>query len=74
MASAQAQSDARDPDFALMLVAPDRCRWRELISRASYEMVAGATGCTVRLPLCGRFDENDAILVMDNVLIRGKTY
>ena len=41
----------------------------KLISRASYEMVAGATGSPYDYPLSSRFDENDAILVMDNVLI-----
>lgn len=32
-------------------------------------MVAGATGSPYDYPLSSRFDENDAILVMDNVLI-----
>jgi aromatic ring hydroxylase len=41
----------------------------KLISRASYEMVAGATGSPYDYPLSSRFDENDAILVMDKVLI-----
>lgn len=42
------------------------------ISRASYEMVAGATGSPYDYPLSSRFDENDAILVMDKVLILGE--
>ncbi len=32
-------------------------------------MVAGATGSPYDYPLSSRFDENDAILVMDHVLI-----
>lgn len=41
----------------------------KLISRASYELVAGATGSPFDYPLTSRFDENDAILIMDHVLI-----
>ncbi len=58
-----------NPDFALMFVAPMDADGVKLISRASYEMVAGATGSPYDYPLSSRFDENDAILVMDNVLI-----
>ena len=52
-----------------MFVAPMDANGVKLISRASYEMVAGATGSPYDYPLSSRFDENDAILVMDNVLI-----
>lgn len=58
-----------NPDFALMFVAPMDAEGVKLISRASYEMVAGATGSPFDYPLSSRFDENDAILVMDKVLI-----
>jgi 4-hydroxyphenylacetate 3-monooxygenase len=34
--------DGRKPDFALMFVAPMDAEGVKLISRASYEMVAGA--------------------------------
>ncbi|XPE52000.1 hypothetical protein ACNKHX_26930 [Shigella flexneri] len=45
----------------------------KLISRASYEMVAVLSWQP--LPALHGFDENDAILVMDNVLkSMGKTY
>ncbi len=52
-----------------MFVAPMDAEGVKLISRASYEMVAGATGSPYDYPLSSRFDENDAILVMDHVLI-----
>ncbi len=52
-----------------MFVAPMDAEGVKLISRASYEMVAGATGSPYDYPLSSRFDENDAILVMDKVLI-----
>ncbi|WP_288143266.1 4-hydroxyphenylacetate 3-hydroxylase N-terminal domain-containing protein, partial [Escherichia coli] len=64
-----AQVMGENPDFALMFVAPMDANGVKLISRASYEMVAGATGSPYDYPLSSRFDENDAILVMDNVLI-----
>lgn len=64
-----AQVMGENPDFALMFVAPMDAEGVKLISRASYEMVAGATGSPYDYPLSSRFDENDAILVMDHVLI-----
>jgi 4-hydroxyphenylacetate 3-monooxygenase len=63
-----AQVMGENPDFALMFVAPMDAEGVKLISRASYEMVA-ATGSPYDYPLSSRFDENDAILVMDHVLI-----
>ena len=65
--SAQVMGD--NPDFALMFVAPMDADGVKLISRASYELTAGATGSPFDYPLSSRFDENDAILVMDKVLI-----
>lgn len=65
--SAQVMGD--DPNFALMFVAPMDAEGVKLISRASYELVAGVTGSPFDYPLSSRFDENDAILVLDNVFI-----
>ena len=65
--SAQVMGD--NPDFALMFVAPMDAEGVKLISRASYELVAGATGSPFDYPLTSRFGENDAILIMDHVLI-----
>lgn len=64
-----AQVMGEDPDFALMFVAPMDADGMKLISRGSYELMVGATGSPFDYPLSSRFDENDAILVMDNVLI-----
>ena len=41
----------------------------KLICRPSYELVAGIAGSPFDYPLSSRFDENDAILVMDKVFI-----
>ncbi|MCE1631122.1 Pyoverdin chromophore biosynthetic protein pvcC, partial [Enterobacter hormaechei] len=65
--SAQIMGD--NPDFALMFVTPMDAEGMKLISRGSYELVAGVTGSPFDYPLSSRFDENDAILVMDKVLI-----
>lgn len=64
-----AQVMGQNPDFALMFVAPMNAEGLKLISRASYELVAGATGSPYDYPLSSRFDENDSILVLDHVLI-----
>lgn len=64
-----AQVMGSNPDFALMFIAPMDAPGVKLISRASYEMVAGMTGSPFDYPLSSRFDENDAILVLDNVFI-----
>ena len=50
-----AQVMGENPDFALMFVAPMDAEGVKLISRASYEMVAGATGSPYDYPLSSRF-------------------
>ncbi|AWK43614.1 4-hydroxyphenylacetate 3-monooxygenase, oxygenase component [Photorhabdus laumondii subsp. laumondii] len=64
-----AQDIGDNPDFTLMFIAPMNANGMKLISRASYELAAGTTGSPFDYPLSSRFDENDAILVMDKVLI-----
>ncbi|MDP1334975.1 4-hydroxyphenylacetate 3-hydroxylase N-terminal domain-containing protein, partial [Klebsiella pneumoniae] len=64
-----AQVMGENTDFELMFVAPMDAEGVKLISSASYEMVAGATGSPYDYPLSSRFDENDAILGMDTVRI-----
>ena len=41
----------------------------KVISRQSYEEMASKTGSPFDYPLSSRFDENDAIIVLDNVFI-----
>ena len=65
--SAQLLGD--NTDFALMFIAPMNTPGMKLICRPSYELVAGIAGSPFDYPLSSRFDENDAILVMDKVLI-----
>ena len=70
--SAQLLGD--NTDFALMFIAPMNTPGMKLICRPSYELVAGIAGSPFDYPLSSRFDENDAILVMDKVFIPGRTY
>lgn len=59
----------KDKKFALTFTVPMNAKGVKLISRASYEFVAAATGSPFDYPLSSRLDENDAILVFDKVLI-----
>lgn len=58
-----------DPDFALLFITPMNAPGVKLISRASYEKNATDTSSPFDYPLSSRFDENDAILIMENVFI-----
>lgn len=65
--SAQLLGD--NTDFALMFLAPMNAKGMKLICRPSYELVAGMAGSPFDYPLSSRFDENDAILILDNVFV-----
>ena len=56
-------------DMALFAMIPINTRGLKLICRASYEMTAAVMGSPFDYPLSSRLDENDAILVLDKVLI-----
>jgi 4-hydroxyphenylacetate 3-monooxygenase len=56
-------------EFAVVFVLPMGAAGLKLICRPSYEMAAAVTGSPFDYPLSSRLDENDAILVLDNVLI-----
>ncbi len=58
-----------DPDLAIMFILPMDAPGVKLICRNSYERIANAVGSPYDYPLSSRFDENDAIFVLDNVLI-----
>jgi 4-hydroxyphenylacetate 3-monooxygenase len=58
-----------DPDLAVMFILPMDAPGVKLICRNSYERIAGVLGSPFDYPLSSRFDENDAIFVLDNVLI-----
>ena len=55
--------------FALVCIVPTSAQGVKLICRPSYEMAAGVMGGPFDYPLSSRFDENDAIFILDNVLV-----
>jgi len=61
--------DINDPSMVVMFMAPMNTPGIKLICRASYELAAAATGSPWDYPLTSRFDENDAIFVVDNAFI-----
>ena len=58
-----------DPDMAIMFILPMDAPGVKLICRNSYEEIATKLGTPYDYPLSSRFDENDAIFVLDKVLI-----
>ncbi|MEM7343544.1 MAG: 4-hydroxyphenylacetate 3-hydroxylase N-terminal domain-containing protein [Chloroflexota bacterium] len=59
----------KSEEFALVFTLPMDAPGMKLICRPSYEMQAAVTGSPFDYPLSSRFDENDAIFVLDNVLV-----
>lgn len=62
-------SPVQKEEFALAALVPMNAPGLKLICRPSYEMTAAVMGSPFDYPLSSRFDENDAILVFDKVLI-----
>lgn len=58
-----------DPDLAIMFILPMDAPGVKLFCRTSYEQIATTLGTPYDYPLSSRFDENDAIFVLDDVLI-----
>ncbi|HLZ72142.1 MAG TPA: 4-hydroxyphenylacetate 3-hydroxylase N-terminal domain-containing protein [Dehalococcoidia bacterium] len=59
----------QDRQYACIFMVPMDAPGVKLISRASYENTAAVMGTPFDYPLSSRLDENDAIFVLDNVLI-----
>ncbi|MEX2127313.1 MAG: 4-hydroxyphenylacetate 3-hydroxylase N-terminal domain-containing protein [Xanthobacteraceae bacterium] len=64
-----AASAVADPDLAIMFIMPMDALGVKLFCRTSYEQIATTLGTPYDYPLSSRFDENDAIFVLDKVLI-----
>jgi 4-hydroxyphenylacetate 3-monooxygenase len=56
-------------DMALFALIPMNSPGVKLICRTSYELAAETVGSPFDYPLSSRFDENDAIFILDQVLI-----
>ena len=58
-----------DLEMSLMFMVPIAAPGLKLISRTSYERAAQRNGSPFDYPLSSRFDENDAIFILDKVFI-----
>lgn len=63
--------DLGDNDYshALIFFVPMNAPGVKMISRQSYELAAKKSGSPFDYPLSSRFDENDAMIVLDNVFV-----
>jgi len=59
----------QDKNFAAIFMIPTSAPGVKLICRTSYEMTATAMGSPFDYPLSSRLDENDAVFVLDKVLV-----
>lgn len=58
-----------DPAMNTSFIIPVSAPGVKMFCRTSYEHIASSCGSPFDYPLSSRFDENDAILVLDNVLV-----
>lgn len=58
-----------DPAMSLMFITPTNAPGVKLFCRTSYERAASLYGSPFDYPLSSRFDENDAIIVLDRVFV-----
>ncbi len=59
----------QDPSYACVFMVPTNAAGVKLICRVSNEARAAALGSPFDYPLSSRFDENDAVFVLDNVFV-----
>jgi aromatic ring hydroxylase len=59
----------QDPSYACVFMVPTNATGVKLICRVSNEARAAALGSPFDYPLSSRFDENDAVFVLDNVFV-----
>lgn len=59
----------QDKSFAVVFMVPSNSPGVKFICRPSYEMMSAVLGSPFDYPLSSRMDENDAVFVLDDVLI-----
>jgi aromatic ring hydroxylase len=59
----------QDKDFALVFMVPTATPGVKFLCRTSYEMTSSVMGSPFDYPLSSRLDENDAVFIMDKVLV-----
>ena len=69
VANMQVRMGEEDKSHALVFFVPMNAPGLKMISRQSYELQAATNGSPYDYPLSSRFDENDAVIVLDNVFI-----
>ena len=59
----------QDKNFALVFMLPTNAAGVKLICRTSYELTSAVMASPFDQPLSSRLDENDAVFIMDQVLV-----
>ena len=59
----------QDKKFAVVFMVPTNAPGVKFICRTSYEMSASVMGSPFDYPISSRLDENDAVFIMDKVLV-----
>ena len=59
----------QDRNFAIVFMLPTNSPGVKFLCRTSYEMTATVMGSPFDYPLSSRLDENDAVFIMDRVLV-----
>ncbi len=59
----------QDKNFAAVFMVPTNAPGVKFICRTSYEMTSTAMGSPFDYPLSSRLDENDAVFILDKVLV-----
>src|SRR5262245_57928018 len=59
----------QDKKFAVVFMIPTNTPGAKFICRTSYEMTSTAMGSPFDYPLSSRIDENDAVFILDKVLV-----
>jgi aromatic ring hydroxylase len=59
----------QDKNFAAVFITPSNAKGVKFLCRTSYEMTSTVMGSPFDYPLSSRLDENDAIFILDKVLI-----
>src|ERR1700746_286487 len=59
----------QDKQFALVFMIPTNTKGVKFLCRTSYEMASTVMGSPFDYPLSSRIDENDAVFILDKVLV-----
>ena len=59
----------QDKNYALVFMVPTNAPGVKFLCRTSYELISTVMGSPFDYPLSSRLDENDAVFIMDKVLV-----